>query len=184
MSSATNATERVAYSPSGRLLVSGSTDGSVCVWDAGTGRLLRTLTGEVGAIRQVTFSPDGKRLLGRGAGKGGAEVHLLWDTGTGKVLLTLPGLFTPPAFSSDWSRVAVPGGAKRPTVTVRDTDTGRVVRTLPDPAIHLALNSNGTRLVVGGSPVDPGHEVPLADGDSVFVGAWSRLTLRHVSDEA
>lgn len=40
-------------------------------------------------------------------------------------------------------------------------------------------STNGTRLVPGGDPVKPGHEVPLGDGGSVLVGAWTRLTLRR-----
>lgn len=42
-------------------------------------------------------------------------------------------------------------------------------------------STNGTRLVAGGDPVAPGHEIPLDDGGSVLIGAWTRLTLRRVS---
>jgi hypothetical protein len=52
-------------------------------------------------------------------------------------------------------------------------------------AIDLG-STNGTFVVPAGSepdesiePIDPGVSVPLADGDRVYIGAWSRLTIRN-----
>jgi WD40 repeat protein len=52
----------VAWSPVGTRLASGSRDGKVNVWDATTGRRLRTLEGHTGEVRSVAWSPDGTRL--------------------------------------------------------------------------------------------------------------------------
>ena len=47
-------------------------------------------------------------------------------------------------------------------------------------------STNGTFVVKGGSepsadiqPIDPGVATLLADGDRIYIGAWSRLTIRH-----
>ncbi len=47
----------VAYSPDGKRVASGSMDGSVCVWDASSSRLLHTLPGHFKAVRALTFTP-------------------------------------------------------------------------------------------------------------------------------
>ena len=57
----------------------------------------------------------------------------------------------------------------------------------PDAFAAVDLGStNGTFVVRAGAepdasiqPIDPGLPVVLADGDRVYIGAWSRLTIRH-----
>jgi WD40 repeat protein len=52
----------VAFSPDGKLVVSGSWDETVRLWDTVTGAALQTLEGHSGSIRSVAFSPDGKQV--------------------------------------------------------------------------------------------------------------------------
>jgi pSer/pThr/pTyr-binding forkhead associated (FHA) protein len=40
-------------------------------------------------------------------------------------------------------------------------------------------STNGTRVNDGADPVPPGSLVPLADGDRLFVGAFTRITIRR-----
>ena len=49
----------VAFSPDGRRIVSGSYDTTIKVWDAETGREIRTLEGHFAGVNSVAFSPDG-----------------------------------------------------------------------------------------------------------------------------
>lgn len=76
-------------SPDGRLLVSGSGDRLVKLWDRSTKKLIRTLYGHTEAIRVVRFSPDG-RLIASAAGTNSGFINdrfiRLWDTRTGELV--------------------------------------------------------------------------------------------------
>jgi hypothetical protein len=52
----------VAWSPDGLMLAAGSTESQITVWDVGTGRRLRKLTGHRNGVTAVTWSPKGRWL--------------------------------------------------------------------------------------------------------------------------
>ena len=52
----------VAYSPDGTIIVSGSSDDTVRLWDARTGEHMTVLTGHRSFVKSVAFSPDGATL--------------------------------------------------------------------------------------------------------------------------
>jgi WD40 repeat protein len=54
----------VAYRPDGRRITSGSDDGAVIIWDAESGRELRTIAGEDTVC--AAFRPDGNQLVSAG----------------------------------------------------------------------------------------------------------------------
>ena len=68
-------------------LATGSGDKTVRLWDAITGRHLKTLTGHTRSVNSVSFSPDGMTLA---TGSGDKTVQL-WDAITGRHLKTLTG---------------------------------------------------------------------------------------------
>ena len=59
----------VAFSPDGKLLVSGVSDNTVQLWDTVAHRELSPLTGHKDWVKSVAFSPDGKLLASASADK-------------------------------------------------------------------------------------------------------------------
>jgi WD40 repeat protein len=74
---------------SGRGSRGGGLQAQVQVWDAETGKLVRTLLGEKAYCRCALWSPDGRRLFTGGTGPRYASQ--VWDAETGQVLRTLEG---------------------------------------------------------------------------------------------
>jgi WD40 repeat protein/tRNA A-37 threonylcarbamoyl transferase component Bud32 len=61
----------------------------VHIWDAETGKLVRTLLAEYGSCNSALWSPDGRRLFTGGTGP--RYTSQVWDAETGQVLSTLEG---------------------------------------------------------------------------------------------
>jgi WD40 repeat protein len=115
----------VAFSPSNRLIASGSGDRTVKLWDAATGKELRTLEGHQGRVTGVAFSPDGKRLATSSADR----TVRVWDTATGKELLSFLGHCGPVtclAFSPDGRHIA--SGSEDTIVYIWEADSGRTTQ--------------------------------------------------------
>ena len=72
------------FSPDGRLLVSGSPDDTIRLWEVATGRLLRTLVPD-SSVTSLAFSPDSRLLA---SGSYGHRIHL-WDVESGCLVRTL-----------------------------------------------------------------------------------------------
>lgn len=71
------------YSPSGKLIATGSNDRLVKIWDAETGECLRTLEGHTDLVRSLAFDETRGRLV---TGSYDRSVRL-WDLDTGESLL-------------------------------------------------------------------------------------------------
>jgi WD40 repeat protein len=80
--------DRILYAPDGSLLATARVqEGAVTLYEASSGRLLRTLQGHKDTVNSLAFSPDGK-LLATASNDVTAKV---WDLATGKELKTLVG---------------------------------------------------------------------------------------------
>jgi WD40 repeat protein len=73
----------VAFSPDGARIASGSADETIKLWDAASGRLLRTFEGHSNSVASVAFSPDGARIV---SGSGDKTIKF-WDAASGRLLV-------------------------------------------------------------------------------------------------
>ena len=75
----------LAFSPDGKLALSGSTDNTAKLWDVATGKEIRTLVGHSGEVKSVSFSPDGRLVL-----TGSADTTArIWEAATGKEIIQM-----------------------------------------------------------------------------------------------
>ena len=146
----------VAWSPDGMRIASGSWDNSVKIWDAASGKEVRTLSGHSDEVHSVAWSPDGKYI---------ASGSLDWtikicEVVSGKEMRTLFGhsrCVLSVAWSPDGKYIA--SGSSDKTVKIWDAQTGKEVRTLSghsDEVHSVAWSPDGKYIVTGGGESDDG----------------------------
>ncbi|MFH1740959.1 MAG: WD40 repeat domain-containing protein, partial [bacterium] len=104
------------FSPDGKRLLTGSTDGLIVRWDIASGRLQDRYDSpnrsHRSAVKSIAFSPDGKLALTADAD----DTASLWDISDGTLLSTLPvrcRLLWCVAFSSDGMLAATGGSSEQ-----------------------------------------------------------------------
>ncbi len=144
----------VAFSPDGKILASGSWDGTIIFWDLATGQpMSKPSRRQFLGLTSVVFSPNGK-MLASGGYEGGDII--LWDVATGQPIgQPLTGhtdLVSGVAFSPDGNTLAVSDG-RYSTITLWNVATGKFISQLPDKntfgITSIAFSPNGKTLVSG-----------------------------------
>ena len=140
----------VAFSPDGKHVASESSDKTVKIWDATSGRETMTLKGHRGRVSLGAFSPDDKRI----AARFGGTVRVS-DVASGPTLMTLgePGNITLVAFSSDSEHLVSWSGFRRTDKTMRvwDVANGRKLMTLGGDSniTSVAFSPDGKHIASG-----------------------------------
>lgn len=171
----------VAFSPDGRRVAIGSSDGTASVCDAATGNRCFRIHANWSStqLQDLDFSPDGRRLVTASED----TTARVWDTASGRRLHTLPhnGVVYDLAISPDGRRLATASfdGAAR----VWETATGRPLLTLRhDREVYgVAFSPDGSLLATASRDkharvweVTSGRAVhAIAHGDAVLGVAFS-----------
>ncbi|MGK7872108.1 MAG: NB-ARC domain-containing protein [Xenococcaceae cyanobacterium] len=115
----------VAFSPDGKLLATGDTNGEIQLWQVADSKLLLICKGHAGWVHSVIFSPDGRMLC---SGSSDQTVKL-WNVSDGKCLKTLLGhnqRVRSVAFSPDGTTLA--SGSGDCTVRLWDVNSGQCLK--------------------------------------------------------
>ncbi|KAJ7939390.1 WD40-repeat-containing domain protein, partial [Mycena leptocephala] len=142
----------VAFSPDGARIVSGSSDKTICVWDARTCEaLMEPILGHTESVWSVAFSPDGARI----ASGSDDKTILVWDARTCEALMEPILGHTESvwsvAFSPDGARIA--SGSDDKTILVWDARTGEAliepIQDHTDSVWSVAFSPDGARIASG-----------------------------------
>jgi WD40 repeat protein len=163
------------FTPDGRAIAGGASEGLVILWDAASGReRLRFDRGPYLPVNSLTISGDGKLLAASGGFRAGSTS--LWDLETGLPAprKTLVNAFEPLAFASNHSLLArndslvAPNARPGGSLLLIDLDQDRVISELAaSTARSLAFSADG-RLMASG-------------GDDERVAVWEVATGRLVA---
>jgi WD40 repeat protein len=185
----------VAYSPNGRRIVSGSSDGRAIVWDSESGAPLTVLCELEGFVNGVRYSPDGRRIVS-GSWDGSIRV---WDAESGVELLVLrghDGSVNSVCYSADGRFIASSGDT---TIRLWDAESGAekgVFRGHGEGARSVTYSPDGQRIASAGSwdktvrvwDVESGAELAVLRGhesavNSVSYSADSRFVASGSADK-
>lgn len=154
----------VAFSPDGRLALSGAEDKTMRLWDVATGQEVRQFVGHTDPVWGVAFSPDGRTAVSSsGNWANSTDTTLrLWDVASGRELRRFKGhtdLVARVMFSPDGRTLL--SSSNDLTARVWNVASGKEVQRF----------TNHTRLVWGIAFSPDGHQV-LSGSDGGDIRLW------------
>jgi len=167
----------MAISPDDMILATGSYDQKIKLWDAETGKELKTLSGHNGCVFSLVFRPDGKILASAGADR----TVKLWDVASGDRRDTLSQPLKEVyavAFSPDGRRLAAGGADNR----IRIWEISDSAAETTNPLLFSKFAHDGTILRLAFSP-DGQTLASTADDRTIKLWDAQEMHLRHVLEE-
>jgi WD40 repeat protein len=167
----------MALSPDDKILATGSYDQKIKLWDADTGKELKTLSGHNGCIFGLVFRPDGKILASASADR----TVKLWDVASGERRETLSQPLKDVyavAFSPDGKRLAAGGADNR----IRIWEISESAAQTTNPLLHSKFGHEGTILRLAYSP-DGKTLASTADDRTVKLWDAEEMHVRQVLEE-
>lgn len=157
-------------------------ESTVSLWDAESGRLVRTFVGHADDVRSISASGDGSKIVSAGDDK----KIIIWDSAIGRRLHTLihSAEYDPigVAISRDGRKVL---SAINRELKLWDSDSGKIVKTIPsgpyDPLFSvipyisaIAMSPDGVLAAIAGDTYDRAGQVFLIDF-SAANPSWRKL---------
>ncbi len=138
------------YSPDGKKIIVAPGDGYISILDAGSGNLIKKLSGHKAWAETVSLNNDGTKLVSGSED----ETAIIWDLMNGKLLMRLEGHTQPikkVTFSNDGMRVAT--ASIDSTIRVWDVNTGIQQLVLKGHAgkVNTVLFSADDKTIISGS---------------------------------
>jgi WD40 repeat protein len=191
----------VAFSPDGRLVLTGSLYKNARLWDKATGQEIRTFTGHSSGVTSVAFSPDGLFALTGSVDK----TARLWDLATGQQIRIFAGhgsIVNSVAFSPNGRFVLTGSGSPGDssgdnTARLWDANTGQQIRTFAGhtkAVVSVVFSPDGQFVLTAGDTtarlwnVNTGQQIRIfaghtgavnsaafsPDGGVVLTGSWDK----------
>ncbi|KAK6540832.1 hypothetical protein TWF694_008219 [Orbilia ellipsospora] len=156
---------KLAFSPDGEKLASGSIDGAIIIWDVPTGWPVQRFRGHGGPIQAIAFSPGNEEstlLLASGSSD---STMRLWDITTGQQIKVLEENLRAAAivFTSDGKQLALAGVVNRKSkcsfINLYDVASGQKIKVIGEleyspfiGAMAFSPNEEQLLIVVGFGP--------------------------------
>ncbi len=171
----------LAWSPDSTRVASAGEDGTVQVWEAEEGKLLRTYSKHQGKVYAVAWSPDGSKI----ASGGDDETLHVWGVKTGAQIFTgtHPAHVSTLSWSPDGSKIVV--GCNDGTIRIWNASSGQIdfeYDGQEDSVYEVAWSPDGKHIASGSedglihvwSPAPGGSVTIYREHQTMFLHlAWS-----------
>ena len=173
----------VNFSPDGTLIISGSDDNNIRLWNVKTKKLLRTFDGHSGTVNSVVFSPNGTRFISGSYD----ETIGLWDVKSGDRIRSIFPFYGDTStvktvrFSPDGTRII--SGYYDNEIKLWNTESGKLIRVFhghSDEVTSVDFSPDGTHIISASNDhtiklwdVETGKMVKTFQGHSNYVESVS-----------
>ena len=159
--SAEAAVNSVAVNPVDRTIISGSSDGTIAIWQQGQNKAIARWQNKT-SVNAIAVSPDGKTLA---SGGDNGDIQI-WDLANSKQILSITGhrgAITSLVFSPDGKTLI--SGSWDKTIRIWQPDTGQLVNTL-----------TGHSQIVNAIAISPDGKILASGSQDTTIRLWNLAT--------